>query len=538
MWFQDFEEIEECGDSIRASIIKVRFLSSPPIQFGVVKRFPDFRSVHEKEAKLGEKIASLHPSFVSYYGCFKRDSQYNIVMELCSKGSIIDEISRRRSRTEKFWSEEALLDITLKLFEAMAALHKANLIHGDLKPDNLFVTDHDEVKIGDFGTGKSFEKTFEESTLRGTLAYFPPELMKAYFGRRRHYFKMSLTRADVWCMGRTVYEMAVLKRMRNLNIEDQEQLDDALMRTLRQRTDYSRAFCELLVKMHRVDPSERPRFSELIPELRQVQKLRSDLASLDFCEQSLFLYGEDKNISLESQQLSIQSYNGQTEQEEQFIVYATLVDESTTVERPCVKSFQEEDQISDVSTTVSLGWNRSISVNSNSYNGETDEEDQFIVFTELADVSTGPTEIFDSIRSFALSLGSHKEDQELLRSVLAHSSGFISLPCSHSLDLSCIENHLRERALDSLKCTQCQRKVPYVFLKSLTNSYIEQLLEVHFAVKMKSRCPRCRKEHSVSQWDKVYLAVTVTCSCSTRFCSLCYKSPPHRFMCSKVKRLD
>jgi serine/threonine protein kinase len=457
-------------------------------------------------------------------------------MELCSKGSVMDEISRR-SKTKEFWSEEALSDITLKLFEAMAALHRTNLIHGDLKPDNLFVTYHDEVKIGDFGSGKSFANTFEESTLRGTLAYFPPELVKAYFGRR-HYLKMSLTRADVWCMGRTVYEMAVLKRLRNLNIEDQEQLDDALMRTLRQRTDYSRAFCELLLKMHRVDPSERPRFSELIPELRQVQKLRSDLASLDFCEQNLFLYGEDKNISLESQQLSIQSYNGETEQEKQFIVYATLVGESTTVERPCVKSFQEEDQISDVSTTVSLGYNRSISANSETYYGETDEEDQFIVFTELADVSTGPTEIIDSIRRFALSLGSHKEDQELLRSVLAHSSGFISLPCSHSLDLSCIENHLRERALDSLKCTQCQRKVPYEFLKSLTNSYIDKILQAHCAVQMNSRCPRCQKVHSVKLWDKVYLAVTVICSCSTRFCSLCYKSPPHKFTCRKVKRLD
>jgi serine/threonine protein kinase len=528
MWYQNFEEREECGYSSKASIIKVRFLNLPPVEFGVVKRFPDFRSVHEKEAKLAEKIASLHSSFVSYYGCFQRDSQYNIVMELCSKGSVMDEISRR-SKTKEFWSEEALLDITLKLFEAMAALHKAHLIHGGLKPDNLFVTDHDEVKIGDFGSGKSFVNTLEEATLRGTLAYFPPELVKAYFSRR-HYLKMSLTRADVWCMGRTVYEMAVRKRMRNLNIEDQEQLDDALMRTLRQRTDYSVAFCELLVKMHRVDPSERPRFSELIPELRQVQKLRSDLASLDFCEQNLFLYGEDKNISLESQQLSIQSYSGQTEQEKQFIVFTTLVGDSTsqTLKRDHVKDFQFEDQVSDVSTIVSFDYNRSISANSETYYGETDEEDQFIVFTPLADVSTGPTEIIDRLRRFALSLLSLKEDQEL----------FISLPCSHSLDLSCIENHLRKRALDSLKCTQCQRKVPYEFLKSLTNSYIDQILEAHCAVQMKSRCPRCQKVHSVKQLDKVYLAVTVTCSCSTRFCSLCYKSPPHRSMCRHVKRLD
>jgi NIMA (never in mitosis gene a)-related kinase len=481
MWHRSFVEIEECGYSSKASIIKVRFLNSPPVEFGVVKRFPDFRSVHEKEAKLAEKSALLHPSFVNYYGCFQRGSHYNIVMELCSKGSVMDEISRR-SKTREFWGEEALLDITLKLFEAMAALHKAKHIHGDLKPDNLFVTDHDEVKIGDLGSGKSFVNTLEEATLRGTLAYLPPELVKAKF-YGRHYLKMSLTRADVWCMGRTVYEMAVLRKMRNLNIEDQEQLDDALMRTLTQRTDYSVAFCELLVKMHRVDPSERPRFSELIPELK-VQKLRSDM----------MLYDEDRDISLESQQLGNESYT------------------------------------------------------------ETEQEDQFIVSTTLANDSISATEVIDYIKSFALSLAFNKGEEDRQPTIscssiastelkawstFSNSPDFISLPCSHPLHLSCIESHLRKRAsLDTLKCPQCQRNVPYEFLKGLTNSYIGQALEAHFAVQMKSRCPACQKVHSVKQLDKVYLAVTVTCSCSTRFCSLCYKSPPHRSMCRVVKRLD
>jgi NIMA (never in mitosis gene a)-related kinase len=418
MWYYEFVEIGECGFSCKASIIKVEFLNSPPVRFGVVKRFSDFRSVHEKEAKLAKKIAPLHPSFVGCYGYFRRDSEYNIVMELCSKGSVMDEI-KRRSENQEFWSEEALLVISLKLFEAMAALHEANLIHGDLKPHNLFVTEHNEVKIGDFGSGKWSASTFEKGTVRGTLAYFPPELVKAFF-ENRNYLKMRLWSVDVWCMGRTLYEMAVLTKIRNLNIEDQKQLDDELMRTLKERTNYSEAFCELLVNMHRVAPSDRPRFSALISELRRVQSIVSDLA-----------YGE----------------------------------------------------------------------------------------TEAEEIP-----IFEHIH--------------INKKVVLDSLDFISLPCSHSLELNCLENHLRRRAsLDTLQCTQCQRCVSYTYLKGLTNSKIDNWLEAHFAVKMKSRCPGCQKEHSVRQLDRVYLSVPLTCSCSTSFCSLCFRSPPHRFMCRYVKRL-
>jgi serine/threonine protein kinase len=406
------------------------------------------RCVHDKEAKLAEKIALL------------RYSEYNIVMELCSKGSVMDEI-KRRSENQEFWSEEALLDISLKLFEAMAALHKANLIHGDLKPHNLFVTEHNEVKIGDFCSGKWYEPSFEEGTIRGTRAYFPPELVKAYFERRSRHKMM---RADVWCMGRTLYEMAVLAKIRNLNIEDQEQLDDALIRTFKEKTNYSNAFCELLVKMHRILPAERPRFSELIPDLRRVQSKVLDLAALDFCEQNLFLIGEERNMYIEP---IIESYNEETEEENQPYNY-TLADSSTSVK----------------------------------------------------------TERRDCIKKIA---PSHTSNTSL---------DFISLPCSHSLELNCLENHLRRRAsLDTLQCTQCQRCVSYTYLKGLTNSKIDNWLEAHFAVKMKSRCPGCQKEHSVKQLDRVYLSVPVACSCSTSFCSLCFRSPPHRFTCGHIKRL-
>lgn len=56
-------------------------------------------------------------------------------------------------------------------------LHSNNVMHKDLKPQNIFAFDHNIIKIGDFGTAKHFKNTvIIESIFTGTKGYMAPEV--------------------------------------------------------------------------------------------------------------------------------------------------------------------------------------------------------------------------------------------------------------------------------------------------------------------------------------------------------------------------
>jgi hypothetical protein len=98
-------------------------------------------------------------------------------------------------------STEQLLTVCVKLFEALKCVHEHGIVHGDIKPDNVFLRDGEEPVLVDFGVAMAFDRARERLELMpqsiGSVAYIAPERLRG---------ALPDARADLYAMGCILYQ--------------------------------------------------------------------------------------------------------------------------------------------------------------------------------------------------------------------------------------------------------------------------------------------------------------------------------------------
>ncbi|KAI0460507.1 kinase-like domain-containing protein [Xylaria acuta] len=127
----------------------------------------------------------------------EEDSLY-MVLEMCKKGVVMKIDLDQKARP---YSSELCRTWFRDLILGIEYLHAQGIIHRDIKPDNLLLTEDDVLKIVDFGVSEMFQKSNEMMTNKsaGSPAFLPPELCQAKHG------EVPGKAADVWSMGVTLY---------------------------------------------------------------------------------------------------------------------------------------------------------------------------------------------------------------------------------------------------------------------------------------------------------------------------------------------
>ncbi|KAG9063501.1 hypothetical protein KI688_004385 [Linnemannia hyalina] len=142
-----------------------------------------------------------HPNIVKLYEVLDvsaEDSMY-MVFEYCEKGVLMPV-----SLTEKFenvFSDAECRDVFQQMILGIEYLHEHDIIHRDIKPDNLLRSGDGTVKIVDFGVSEMFNKKGDDLTKKsaGSPAFMAPELCRHDHG------EVSGRATDVWSMGVTLY---------------------------------------------------------------------------------------------------------------------------------------------------------------------------------------------------------------------------------------------------------------------------------------------------------------------------------------------
>ena len=127
-----------------------------------------------------------HPNIITYHHHFSDNGLLFLVMEYCAGGSVRDAIARRKISTTE------ALNWILMLAEALEFVHEKEIVHHDVKPDNILFTENGTIKLSDFGIA---------NTGGGTLAYMSPEALD----RDEH--SVGDPRVDIYALGVTLMEL-------------------------------------------------------------------------------------------------------------------------------------------------------------------------------------------------------------------------------------------------------------------------------------------------------------------------------------------
>lgn len=172
------------------------------------------RAIKREVAMMRYLESKKVPNIVKIYFAFADDLHYYIVMEYCPGGDLLEWIlARKKALHEK----DALQGIAIPLLDTLCHIHSLNIIHRDIKLENIFLDASMKVKLGDFGLTMSCVQETAISPV-GTVEYMAPEVISLpsvdmIVNKQVDPKTIQSTdeKVDIWALGVTLYELVTGK---------------------------------------------------------------------------------------------------------------------------------------------------------------------------------------------------------------------------------------------------------------------------------------------------------------------------------------
>jgi serine/threonine-protein kinase len=158
---------------------------------GFLRRF-------QREAHAAANLT--HPNIVTVHDIGQDGNRHYIIMEYV-EGFTLKQIIRQYAENGRFVPLNRALDLTIQICNGIGYAHRANLVHCDVKPQNILVTRDEQVKVADFGIARAISQATQQQQLSqvwGTPQYFSPEQAAG---------EAPTPASDVYAIGVVMFEM-------------------------------------------------------------------------------------------------------------------------------------------------------------------------------------------------------------------------------------------------------------------------------------------------------------------------------------------
>lgn len=214
------------------------------------------RNMAEKEARL---LTTLQHKYILHAeSVYQENKTLCIVTEFCDQGDLRQFLDKRIGNPLE---EKRIVEWFRQICSALEYLHRKNVLHRDIKPQNIFLTGREmTIKLGDLGLAKVLESSFQEAaTFCGTPYYMSPEIVAG----KPYNFK-----SDIWAMGVCVYEMTTLRRPFDAYLLQQLflKIANGQLPSI-PKDDYSPHLIKVIERMLCRDSDSRPSATELLQDV-------------------------------------------------------------------------------------------------------------------------------------------------------------------------------------------------------------------------------------------------------------------------------
>ena len=166
-------------------------------QIFAAKVTPIYNSQIEDNKKISLKtelnyLSNLdHPNIIRIYDSFHWDSLFILILEYCPNGSLFENIEKNGTLKEK-----QFLMFAQQIASSLVYSHNNNIVHRDIKPQNILFDNFNRPKLVDFGLS-CYSNNELLNNYSKTLAYSSPEII--------HKIPFDPYKSDIWSLGITFY---------------------------------------------------------------------------------------------------------------------------------------------------------------------------------------------------------------------------------------------------------------------------------------------------------------------------------------------
>ncbi|MFH4980756.1 hypothetical protein AB6A40_007465 [Gnathostoma spinigerum] len=207
-FYKAYEAKEVLGRGLASTVRKcVEKTTNVEFAVKIVDVSTERQSEHEAKRLLNETISEInilrmlsgHPSIISIHDFYQTPTFLFAVFEMAPRGELFELLNKSVT-----FSEKKTRRIMRQLFDGVAFMHSKNIVHRDLKLENILCIDDERIVISDFGFAICLKEGQKLKELFGTPGYLAPETLHCQMYEDAEGYGVEV---DEWALGVIMYTL-------------------------------------------------------------------------------------------------------------------------------------------------------------------------------------------------------------------------------------------------------------------------------------------------------------------------------------------